>query len=248
MVKISFWEELAINVVVIVIMVFFIRNYMNTTSWTILAWIIALIVYAGITNIIIKLIKGKDHEKEEAKEANKTKSWWKKQKGWEKVIIILGAIVIVIMLWNWIFGSSAFDAGNYAKENFEKLVTEDLSDYGYEVISVGKMDDYVDKNKSWVYVNMKSLGDINQQAWEGFISLGSHSSVAGFNVGRYSVSILTPTNECYYAIDGNLWNNYKASAHGDKIYYVNGTEANGLVAYNNIDYIIKTETNRCLGK
>jgi len=68
MVKISFWEELAIDIIVFVIMVFFIRNYMDTTSWTILAWIIALIVYAGVTSIIVKLIKGKETLEQEAKE------------------------------------------------------------------------------------------------------------------------------------------------------------------------------------
>ena len=43
------------------------------------------------------------------KERNeKFNNWWKKQKGLEKVIIILGTIFIVIVLWNWIFGKESF--------------------------------------------------------------------------------------------------------------------------------------------
>lgn len=48
----------------------------------------------------------------EKERSEKFNNWWKKQKGWEKVIIILGVIVLVIIFGNWIFGSSDNPSGN----------------------------------------------------------------------------------------------------------------------------------------
>jgi len=111
MVKINFWEELSINILVILIIVFVIRRFFDITTWTIWAWIIAFIVYFGISSIIIKIIKGKDVLKEEeriSKEKEKRLNkkiesfsltkWWNTKKKWIQVAIIVGVFLLFMLI------------------------------------------------------------------------------------------------------------------------------------------------------
>ena len=72
---------------------------------------------------------------------------------------------------------------------------------------------YFDDGDSLLYpsasVDMKSLGDLNEQAEEGLTTLSLYIK----NASRYSVTIFTPTSKCYYLMDGVIlnadWNTYK---------------------------------------
>jgi flagellar biosynthesis/type III secretory pathway M-ring protein FliF/YscJ len=116
MVKLKWFEETAIYIVVF-IGTFFLFELITYTPSLVVS-VIFLIVFFGLSNIIINLIKGKDTLEEEEKERkekekknsenidkkiNNSKNWWKRQNDWEKVIIILGFIVIVLMILGLIF-------------------------------------------------------------------------------------------------------------------------------------------------
>ena len=71
---------------------------------------------------------------------------------------------------------------------------------------------------------MKSFGNLNKQAWNGLITLGTYYK----NAKEYSVTIFTPTSECYYSMDGDILNPYVKNLDGDEI---NETEI-----MNSLDY------------
>ena len=203
MVKLNWLEEFVIYIIVGAILIFFVNkmNFDMFYSWvSVIFW---LIIYLVVSSIIIKLIKGKDNE--EPKQNKKLGNWLKKQKTWKKNLIIIASVVIIICWIGSLFFWSSEDTNNgvdtkYVQENFNRLIKEDLSEmYGYEVISVGN---YGDLNKSYSYLSMKSLGSKDEQVWNGLTTLWSYSEMAGYNVYDYSVSILSPTDECYYHIDG----------------------------------------------
>ena len=115
MVKLGWIEEFAINLVVAVIIYFLIITYLDTSSWALWVWIIVLIIYFGISSIIIKLIKGKEvlneeekRDKEREERLNKKiesfslKGWWKKQNKRDKIIFICVAILIILTIWGLI--------------------------------------------------------------------------------------------------------------------------------------------------
>jgi len=104
MVKLSWLEEVAICIIVAGITLFFFKiiiNLVGFDSFSLWVWaVLWLIVYGGISSIVVKVIKGKDAEKE-----NKTfKTLWKKLKTWEKVIITIIIFVWIIMVFGAIFG------------------------------------------------------------------------------------------------------------------------------------------------
>ena len=107
MVKLNFWEELAIDIIIAVGLLFLIRYLFDTSTWTLWIWVIALIVYWGLSSLIVKVIKGKDVIEKEEQERKKARSeisdWWKKQKGWEKWIIILGLLILIMIVIGAIF-------------------------------------------------------------------------------------------------------------------------------------------------
>jgi len=100
MVKLNWVEEAAIYIIVAVIMIFFVKfmqtliNYYTFSAWV---WVILwLILYLGISNIIIKLIIGKDKNniKPKSKENKAFEEFWRKQQTWEKVLLIIFFIFI----------------------------------------------------------------------------------------------------------------------------------------------------------
>ena len=76
---------------------------MDTASWSIWIWILALIVYFGVASILIKIIKGNETIEKEKQERvirekerdKKFNNWWGKQKTWHKIILILLGILIM---------------------------------------------------------------------------------------------------------------------------------------------------------
>ena len=111
MVKLGWIEEFAINIVVAVILYFLIINYIDTTSWALWVWIIVLIIYFGISSIIIKLIKGKEvlseeekRDKEREERINKKiesfslTKWWKRQKEWVQIVIIVFCVFALTLI------------------------------------------------------------------------------------------------------------------------------------------------------
>ncbi len=87
MVKLTFWEEFSIEIVIAVIVYFLIRNYIDTTSWALWVWIVVLVVYFGISNIVVKLIKRKEvlDEEERIKKEKEKKSAERMDKAFSSV-------------------------------------------------------------------------------------------------------------------------------------------------------------------
>ena len=117
MVKLNWLETFSIYIVVAIVM-FFIGEQMSlniTTTW--FSLIIWLIIYLGISSIIIKVITGKN--KEESKQNKKYKNlekkkidlkkmfndWWKKQKRHEKNLLIILLSILIIIFVSWILVS-----------------------------------------------------------------------------------------------------------------------------------------------
>jgi hypothetical protein len=100
MVKVNFWEQLAIYVLVFLGVSFLLSQFDISSS---IKWFLFLILVLGISEIIIKLIKGKEtltkEEKEREEKLAKFGKWWKKLKTYEKVLIILVTIVFAMMFF-----------------------------------------------------------------------------------------------------------------------------------------------------
>ncbi len=105
MVKLNWLETWAIYILVAIITIFFVRFGQTLIGYNSFSWgvwgIIYLIIYLGISGIVVKAIKGKDEEKHEQ---NKFfEKWWKKQKTYEKIILIIIFFIIASIIWAYLF-------------------------------------------------------------------------------------------------------------------------------------------------
>ncbi len=121
----------------------------------------------------------------------KNKAWYKRW--W----IILIYIVFIVYMVDYIFDLGIiFDESVYVKRNLEEI--------GYEVINVNYFHLEV-LNETWASVDMKSPGDdkyiIESQAQKGLWTLYEYYNDAT----HYTISIITPTRECFYSVDGNIF-------------------------------------------
>ena len=152
--------------------------------------------------------------------------------------LIWGGLLINIGLW-WLWSSwspillnleteTTFDEGEWVKEMLE--------DQGYEVIWCGLLD-----LTNTGYVEMKALGNRNNQVREGLIVLG----IAYKNVSIYTIRILEERQECWYNIDGDIYRLYKELSRSDETIIINGTEFTAYDLYIYIDDQIEQASERC---
>jgi hypothetical protein len=141
-----------------------------------------------------------------------------------KAVLILGCLIISL-----IFVSGCLEPPKTPLEKFQEHVTEDLADYGYEVINVG----YIDhpSTVSIAYVTMKSLGNREDQVRNGWLALYSWDKYAGFNnTNSYMITILAPTNECIYTVGAKTLNDFFSYAN-----QANNDQAIEMQLYQQID-------------
>lgn len=195
MVKMNWFEELVIYLIVAVIMVFFVEKigfFIYNWWFSIIFW---LILYSIISNIIIKVIRGKD-EKESLKKL------WEKGKTSKKVFIIIHIIVVLIFLmvvYGFVSDSLFWNGLGDNLDKDEERVKDLILDR-YEIISVGIMN-YTIKNLTLAYVDMISLGNRNDQVFEGMSALG----IIYEDASSYIVSIFEESQKCVYIIDREIY-------------------------------------------
>ena len=160
------------------------------------------------------------------KHSNKWEKYWSM---WGKVALV----IMIILLINY-FIPSSFDErdiriGDTNNSNREliRIHIEILEEYGYEVLYFG-----IFERDNSAYVKMKSLGNRNEQVWEGLSSL----SLVYPNASEYDVRILEEDKDCWYFIPGRL---YRAWLGEELI--INGTEIDSYTAYNLIEYKIEQD-------
>lgn len=153
---------------------------------------------------------------------------------WKISLTILGTVLITAYV---IYSISSF--GIFHKSNPDARVKEMLEEEGYDVI-YNYYSEIPVLNETWASVNMKSLGDINQQVWDALIVLGVHYKDAT----NYIITISTPTSECFYNINGDIYRAYRKASSKGKI-LINGTEVDDLTLYNHIATQIEEETKTC---
>lgn len=142
------------------------------------------------------------------------KRWW---------VIVLFIILIIYGFYIYTNSKSVF--------NKEKFVKESLEEDGYEVISVMYLED-----NNWVHLEMKSLGNKEEQVWDGLIALSS----AYPNAEDYFVYILTPEETCSYSTYLTNYKSYMKSLDDEKIFLNNCSELDGLIfpkVVENINYL-----------
>lgn len=195
MVKMNWFEELVIYLIVAVIMVFFVEKigfFIYNWWFSIIFW---LILYSIISNIIIKVIRGKD-EKESLKKL------WEKGKTSKKVFIIIYIIVVLIFLmvvYGFVSDSLFWNGLGDNLDKDEERVKDLILDR-YEIISVGIMN-YTITNLTLAYVDMISLGNRNDQVFEGMSALG----IIYEDASIYMVSIFEESQKCVYIIDREIY-------------------------------------------
>jgi|SRR3989344_3699759 len=194
-------------------------NFLKTilAYFTQIAWIVAFVM------LIIKGIK--------YIQKTKINDYWKIS------LTILGIIFIIVFIF-----FSVKDFSIFHSSNPDAKVKEMLEEEGYEVIDVNYIDlsDLDLGNETKALVKMKSLGNINEQVWNALSLIGIYYKDAD----EYIITILTPTGECFYSIDGNLYRNYKKATDVEKI-VINGTEYDVLTIYSYLKSEIDKETKRC---
>lgn len=115
---------------------------------------------------------------------------------WDKYWIIWGKIALfiaIILLINYFFMGSSDDL-DYKEERVKDLIQD-----RYEITSVGIMD--LLRNESLAYVDMISLGNRNDQVFEGMSALG----IIYENASIYMVTIFEESQRCDYIIDGEIY-------------------------------------------
>jgi len=167
---------------------------------------------------------------------------------WKISLTIIGIVLIVVIAFFIIKEAIPHEY------NPDNSIKNSLEEDGYEVLDVHSLD-FPDSsfNETWVFVKMKSLGDLNEQVWDGLITMYSaYDGMQGWylaydfaNVDNYVITVLTPTNECYYSIEGDILRSYMQSLRGEKVYYSNGTEGDGRNIKLYLDSQIEAETERC---
>jgi hypothetical protein len=171
------------------------------------------------------------------------KTSWNKY--WKTSFTIIGIVLIAVFAFYQVRSLIPSESSNmetYTSDNFERLVTEDLTEmYGYEVINVGHYGE--ERNDTSVYLTMKSLGNIDNQAWDGLTSISIYSDMAEFpNVTHYSVTILTPTQECRYSIDGSIMRTLRDTNSTSTITLKGGEVVDGTTYYGRVkDYFQNSE-------
>src|SRR3989344_4493432 len=126
------------------------------------------------------------------------KVWYKK---WWVIVLF---IVVVLIFLNYYLG----------KSKFQRNLEED-----YKVLSFSCLDEFED---TIGHVEMKSLGDRNDQVWSGLIDIAYECP----GMDRYYIKIIEETKECGYSINGDIYRAY----HGEQI--------NNTKIMNSIEYLV----------
>ena len=185
--------------------------------FTQIAWMIAIVI------LIVEAIK-----------------WIQKTKigdYWKISFTILGVIGIIAYVFYALLGMGIFDnfsneynerIGDLDNQEMIRIHIEMLEEDGYEVLYFG----YLSENTTLetAYLKMKSLGNRNDQVWDGLFSLESVYP----NAPEYSIRILEPTQECWYEIYGELYGAYL----GSEELILNDEVVDSLTAFSLINYII----------
>jgi hypothetical protein len=152
---------------------------------------------------------------------------------WKISFTILGVIGIIAYVFYSLSGMSLFNSSSdYDSEEWLKNNLNE--DYGYEVISVGS---YGTSNNSYAYLNMKSLGNREEQVWNGLTNLW----VIYKNASSYSVTILSPIDECYYYVEGTYMSAWNRALHGETIFFQDGSNMSDLEYYGAVkEMVIKS--------
>lgn len=150
-----------------------------------------------------------------------------------EIAIGLGIVLAII---SYLLGNYFLNSGTWSSFDEEKWIKEDLKESkGYEVISVINFTSIlIYRNYSegeTAYLEMKSLGNRNDQIWDGLISLG----VAYKDADQYTIVILTPEQRCSYYIDGNVYHSWGRASDGEKIFLKDGSEISSQTLWNMIN-------------
>ena len=168
---------------------------------------------------------------------------------WKISLTILGIVLIIAYVIYSIAGFGIFDRfsainderiGDLDNAKEIKIQIELLEGDGYEVDYFY----YALPNSSLEAgsLTMKSLGNRNDQIWQGLFALNrvypdAHS---------YTIRIIEPTKECWYRLSGNLYRNYLLSTQAtDQKIVINGTEYDSLMIFGYLEDEIKKQTNSC---
>jgi len=185
----------------------------------IFVYIIRITLLIGLILLIVYIIK--------AIQKSKIGDYWKI--AWT----IIGIIGIILLVF--------FDIKGMIQDNPNQRIKEDLEEKGYEVIRVGayNISCMFEKNcePQVAYVDIKSLGDKNEQVNDALITLFVNYP----KVIDYTITLLTPEKECYYNIKGDI---YRASL-GEGIYLINGTQIDEITLYRTINSEIEKQTKSC---
>jgi len=112
---------------------------------------------------------------------------------WKTALTILGIVLIIVYVIFAVRSMGLFTGAKFLKDqNYEVL------DYGYNDVMVS------DISPSFAYVEMKAIGNREEQVSTGLIFLGNKYKDAG----EYDVIILTESEECRYSIDGEIYRAY----------------------------------------
>ena len=133
---------------------------------------------------------------------------------WKISFTILGVIGIIAYVYFSLAGLGIFDnftsdydnrIGETDKDKIKliKIHIEMLEEDGYEVLYFY----YSLPNTTLesAYIKMSSLGNQNNQVWDGL-----HSLTAVYpNAPKYEIVILEPTQSCWYVINGTIYGTYR---------------------------------------
>lgn len=125
----------------------------------------------------------------------------------EKTIgIVLILVLAILVIYSNI---PTLDDSTLAPEQEARDILEEK---GYEIIEVG----YV----NGPYVDMKSLGNREEQVWDGIWALTAYPIPENNELSLYAIRIrvLEPTQECFYSTYFTNFNSYYKSLFDEKIY------------------------------
>lgn len=215
-------------------------------AWNIIIVLVSQTQYIFLIVGIVQIVMGvgalnQYHKIDKKEVSNKRTNWFKRH---SILVIILSIFIVLIIMgiFNY-FNSSLINdkrIGDLDNAKAIKTQIEFLEDDGYEVLYFY----YSLENTSLEsgYLEMKSLGNQNEQVWRGLIALYQVYP----NAPEYTINILEPTRDCYYDISGNLYRNWLTSSNApDKKIIINGTEFDSLTIYQYINSEIEKDAKTC---
>lgn len=117
---------------------------------------------------------------------------------WLIILIIIALLIAINLVYNNYFYSPEFDEIEYGKN----YVEERLGEFSYEVIYI--INTETDDGYNLAMVSMKSLGNRENQVWDGL----DYLSIGFDNATLFRINIKSPYDSCTYEVKGSTLRNY----------------------------------------